>query len=468
MPPITTPVHREIIDDFALEIERKQLKTAKPKYTVINFRTDIQDGKEREIVKVPIHLLRYRKDNGRISSDVFDYVKRIGPLDEKDEDAQKQIREFLEQKDPEKTHALRMSIIHGGQREPAIVTCDGFLINGNRRKMVMEKLHKEHPHDEKYAYMKAVILPGKNDEGGPPTLIEIEKIESRYQLQSDGKSEYYGFDRALSIKRKLDLGFSLEEQLKDDPIYAEATKAQLKTAVKKLKKEFLNPLLCIDRYLKQFRREGQYKTISSGKGDPEGRWEAFKDYSDVHTNCFSNPNRRIALDIDEEDIGTFEEAAFNIIRLRLVPDMPKVHTIMRNLPKFLDTKEGKKAIKKLTDDVDPVLPKEECYDDKGDALSYEEIDEKWVAKNKQSITYNLKKSAQEYESKREKETPLQLLEVAYQKLTHDNMDMTAILINDQDRARKLAVKIKNRAEDIEKEIYQFQKEQKKLRKKHAS
>ena len=102
------------------------------------------------------------------------------------------------------------------------------------------------------------------------------------------------------------------------------------------------------------------------------------------------------------------------------------------------------------------------------AHEYDEIDEKWVAKNKQSITYHLKKAAREYDDKREKETPLQLLEVAYQKLTHDNMDMGAILIADQDRARKLAVKIKNRADDIEKELYQFKKEQKKLRKKHAS
>ena len=40
MPPITTPVLREIIDDFAREIKRKKLKTATPKFTVINFRTD--------------------------------------------------------------------------------------------------------------------------------------------------------------------------------------------------------------------------------------------------------------------------------------------------------------------------------------------------------------------------------------------------------------------------------------------
>ena len=468
MSAITTPSPREIIEDFALKIQEKKLKTAKPKFAVINFRTDIQDGKEREIVKVPIHLLRYRKDNGRISSDVLDYEINIGPLDEKDDKSQKQIRKFLEQKDPEKTHTLRMSIIHGGQLEPAIITCDGFLINGNRRKMVMEKLHKEQPHEEKYAYMKVVILPGKDDEGGPPTLIEIEKIENRYQLQSSGKSEYYGFDRALSIKRKLELGFSLEEQLKDDPVYAEATKAQLNAAVKRLKKDYLNPLICVDKYLEQFKREGQYKTISSRMGDPEGRWQAFIDYSNVYTNYFNNPNKRIELEIEEEEIGVLEEAAFNIIRLRSIPSMPKVHTIMRELPKYLETKEGKKAIIKISNNVDPLLPKEECYDKNGNPLSYDEIEEKWVAKNKQSITYNVKKASREYDNKREKETPLQLLKVAYQKLTHNNMDMRAILIADQDKARKLAVKIKNRAEDIEKELYRFQKDQKKLSKKHAN
>ena len=106
--------------------------------------------------------------------------------------------------------------MHGGQREPAFITCDGFLINGNRRKMVIDQLKSDFPEDDRYPFMKVVILPGLNEPGGPPSLVEIEKLENRYQLQSDGKSEYYGFDRALSMKRKIELGLSLEEQLRDD------------------------------------------------------------------------------------------------------------------------------------------------------------------------------------------------------------------------------------------------------------
>ena len=82
------------------------------------------------------------------------------------------------------------------------------------------KILKESTKIDKFDYMKVIILPGEDDEdeGGPPTLKEIEQLENRYQMQSDGKSEYYGFDKALSMKRKIDeTKFSLEEQLRDSP-----------------------------------------------------------------------------------------------------------------------------------------------------------------------------------------------------------------------------------------------------------
>ena len=125
---MTKPVTREIIDDFAAEIEKRKTRTVKPSRTVIDFRTDKRDGVEREVFRVPIELLRFRKNNGRISSDVTDYEKNVGPLSETEDDHQRIIAEFLADKDPEKTEILRKSIIHSGQDKPAIITCDGFLI----------------------------------------------------------------------------------------------------------------------------------------------------------------------------------------------------------------------------------------------------------------------------------------------------------------------------------------------------
>ncbi len=465
MPSITKPVAREIIEDFAKEITARRLHTAKPSKTVINFRTDKRDGVERTIWRVPIELLRYRKDNGRITSDVLDYEKNVGILDERDDFSQANIAKFLEEKDPEKTSILRNSIMHGGQSEPAIITCDGFLINGNRRKMVMARLHREAPNDDIYAYMKAVILPGRDDEGGPPTLLEIEKIENRYQLQSDGKSEYYGFDRALSIKRKIQIGLSLEEQLSDDPQYAGATKTQIEKAIRDHEKNFLLPLECVDRYLKQFKREGQYRTISSGMSDREGRWQAFIDYSSIYTRYLSNPKRRIELNIEEDEIGGIEEAAFDIIRFRTIPDMPKVHMIMRNLPKYCRTKDGKKEILRIAEQVEPVLPPDELINPDRNPLLTSQIDAKWAAKTRETIIYRVKKAAHSHEVLKEKETPIGLLESALKKLTHDEMDLRAIATSDFGTARTLLIEIQDRAKELESEVYHFIKEFKKLGKK---
>jgi hypothetical protein len=465
MRPITKPMTREIVDDFAKEIRQKRMRTAKPSKTVINFRTDIRDGVEREVYRVPIDILRFRKDNGRIASDVSDYQQNTGVLNEKDEKAQARIAEFLEEKDPEKTAALTMSIMHDGQRDPAIITCDGFIINGNRRKMVMDRLRREHPDNENFAYMKVVILPGEDEEGGPPTLLEIEKIENRYQLQSDGRSEYYGFDRALSIKRKIDLGLPLEDQLRDDPRYASVTKADLDKAVKKYEKEYLLPLACVDRYLKQFKRDGCYRTISAGISDPEGRWQAFRDYSDTYSNCFGNAKRLMELGLKEEEIGQIEEAAFDIIRLRTIPDMPKAHMIMRDLPKYCRTREGKKELLKIADEVEPVMPRHESFDESGNPLSVEHMDAKWVAKNKGPVTWHLKKASTAHEMRKEKETPISLLEAAYKKLTHEDMDLAAIGVVDFPIARKLIEDIKERADELERQLYRHEKELKKLLKK---
>lgn len=462
MSAITTPQERKIIIDFAEEISKKKYPSKTPSKAVINFRTDRADSRERTVYRVPVNLLRYRKRNGRIASDVMHHEKNVGILSEKDDEDQAKLKGFLERKDPQKTTDLYQSIRHSGQLEPAIITCDGFLINGNRRKMVIENLNQKHPDNSEFTYMKVVILPGKDDEGGPPTLLEIEQIENRYQLQSEGKSEYYGFDRALSIKRKIEIGLSLQAQLRDDPRYASISEGELKKAVRKYEKDYLDPLNCVDRYLRQFRREGQYGTISSRSSDPEGRWQSFKDYSATYKRDFKSANKRIRYDINEQEIGEIETAAFNIIRLRNLKGLPKPHVIMRNLAKYCRHSEGKKAIKKIAKEVEPTLPRNEEYDNDGKPLKREEIDAKWAAKYQQSIIYNTKKAERYYKNLKDKETPIGLLEAAYKKLTHDAMDLSRIAIVDLPSARELAARIKKEANQIETKIYHLKKNYKKL------
>jgi len=468
MDDITKSKTREIIDNFAKAIKKAAVKSSPPKTAVINFRNEYRDRKPRIRYEVPIGLLLYRKDNGRISSDVLNYEKDKGLLDEKNSKAQEIVRQFLEEKDKEKTEELLRLIEHSGQREPAIITCDGFLINGNRRKMVLEKLLREYPGDARFKTLNVVILPSEEDEGGPPTLKEIEEIENRYQLQSEGKAEYYAFDRALSMRHKISIGMSIEEQLRDDPIYANLEPREFKKAVQKFQDDYLNPLECVDRYLSNLEREGLYSTISKGLGDPEGRWQAFLDYYNCFRKRVDNNKERMALGIEEDEVGKIEDVAFKIIRMRQLQGLPginKVHQAMRELPKWLKVEGSKKELLKLTD-ISLDWPEEESRDKDGRPYNDRTIDQLWSQEHGHKINSQLKKTINNYEQKKDQETPINLLKSALQKLNHESMKPDYIKLTDMPAAMKLAENIEKRARELVREFYRYQKEHSEFKEKH--
>ena len=199
---MTKPANRVIIEDFADLIAKQKRPEAKPSKAIIRFRNDEQDRVERDVFLIKSEYLRFRKENGRIFSDICSYEEDNGVLKETSDKAQDVIRGFISEIDPVKNIEVYKSIQSVGQQEVAIITCDGFLINGNRRKLVIDKLLKD-TEEEKYKTLKVVVLPGKDDQGGPPTTTEIEEIELRYQQHTDGKSEYTGLNQALSIRNKI-------------------------------------------------------------------------------------------------------------------------------------------------------------------------------------------------------------------------------------------------------------------------
>jgi len=454
---ISTIAERKIIEDFAKEITQKRETGIHPEKTVIEFRNDRQKGKdgERFVYLVPTKLLRFRKDNGRIASDVYSFEKQNGILDETLDSTQEIIRKFLANKDDENNIKLRNLIKHSGQIEPAIITCDGFLINGNRRKMVIEELY-ERTKDKKYESMKVVILPGINDEGGPPTIKEIEQIENRYQLQSDGKSEYTNFDRAISIQRKIDSGMSLEEQLKDDPSLVELTTKEFQKKLQEVKNKFLSPLECVDRYLENLGREGLYDSISEGRADKEGRWYSFIDYYERVYKQLIDSKKRNELGVEEDEVGDIEDIAFKIIRKKDFPDH-KTHEVIRKLPKILANKDSKKEFMKIKS-VSNNLNEE----DYNETDKLQTIDKKWGSINATAIIGSVKKAINIIEHEKEIETPLTLLDEALKKLNHDNMDPEVLDIFKIEDALKKSKEIQERAHVLEKLFWEQKNKVKKL------
>lgn len=404
---ISTTPERKIIDDFAKEINIRKITGSKPENAVIEFRDDRKIGKTRPIYLVPVELLRFRKDNGRIASDIASYEKINGPLEETLDETQEIICNFLKEKDEIDNIKLRKLIEHSGQNEPAIITCDGFLINGNRRKMILEEL--------KIPTMKVVILPGKNDEGGPPTIKEIEQIENRYQLQSDGKSEYTNFDRAISIQRKIRTGMTLDEQLRDDPSLVGLSEKEFNKVKQKYHEEFLGPLQCIDRYLEQLNRSGLYDNISEGRTDREGRWYSFIPYYQLYRQL-QDERSRIKLEVEEYEIGDIEDVTFKIIRKKDFPDNIKLMQVIRTLPKILKNPDAKKELMKIQTNCKDL--NESDYNLNDDLKT---IDRKWGKKNETLIIGKVKEAIRRIEHEKDLETPLTLLTEALKKLNHDNM-----------------------------------------------
>lgn len=315
--------------------------------------------------------------------------------------------------------------------------------------------------------MKVVILPGETDEGGPPTLLEIEEIENRYQLQSEAKAEYSALDRALSMRRKIESGMTLEQQLGDDPIYAGLEAKKFTEEVKKCEKEFLKPLECIERYLARLGREGLYSTVSRGLGDSEGRWQAFHDYYSFVYLKLEDEKKRIHLGISEDEIGRIEDVAFKIIRKREFKGLrlPKPHKIIRDLPKWLGDKEAKKELLKLVD-VPTTLPAASCSDASGKEYDERMVDEIWGQQYATDITRRVKNAMYSYDYNREQETPVGLLEAALKKLKHERMDPTSVNISDYSKAMKIARAIQARATELENQFYLQQKKHKQLIRKY--
>ena len=366
------------------------------------------------------------------------------------------MHKFLRDKDPEKTDELKQLLRADGQREPGIITADGFLINGNRRKVALDELQREYPAADAFRTMKVVILPGRDDEGGPPTLKEIEQIENRYQLQTEGKAEYSGFDAALSVRDKISSGYTLEQQMRDDPQYKLMEKAEFGRAVKKREKDLLEPLECVDDYLDAIGRPGEYSAVSRGLGDPEGRCEdqrrqRARDLSQGFWTRAKTPRGLDKMGIDETEAGAILQAAYSVIRLRTVPQFGKLHDIMRDVPKY--TEHGKARLLELAKNTKHDLPPAETVDAEGEQLTREAIEEKWKSKYREEITRRLIQAREASETGNEKNAPFTLLSDALKKLTHDNMVVENIPTNDLNAALAIANDLCTESDKLKSQIY---------------
>ncbi len=444
---------RSVDKTLKTKIEKLRDDATPPTEDVIDFQNNLIKGKTSKIYELPVKELKFRKENGRIKAEVESYEKINGTLNELSDETQELLRTFLGKNDPDKKEILKQQIKHKGQLQPAIITCDGFLINGNRRKMILEELYEESHKSSQFEKMRVIILPEN------VSLFDIKRIENRYQLQDDGKSEYHGLNRALTIRDNIKDNYSLLAQIKDDPQYSDKSTRELQTVEKQFQRDYLLPLECVDRYLKTFNREGLYNTISESAGDKEGRWQAFKDYSNFYYGTLKNPSAIKQLGInDSNEVGKIENAIFKIIRKRKLDSkeiekvLGKVHSFVRpgNLKKYLSKPEAKKHILNIALDVPDDIDDKDKKDKNGIYATEREIDDKWGenSKVKEGVLGNLMKAYRVVHNQVERMKPFELLEDSLKKLNHENMKIEEMGIENYKDALILCRKISDRADEL--------------------
>ena len=142
------------------------------------------------VYKIPLECLVYNKYNGRILSRVMSLEAQGKEMDLEEEDGKKTVEKFLWDSKEDRNKKTKEDIEKYGQKEVGIITKDGVIVDGNRRVMLLNQI-------DRYDYFKAVVLSVKSDEDS----VEIEKLETTYQMGEDEKLGYNPIEIYLKTSR---------------------------------------------------------------------------------------------------------------------------------------------------------------------------------------------------------------------------------------------------------------------------
>lgn len=204
--------------------------------------------------EIPMDLIIYNVENGRIASLVKSYEREHSSLNpEKEEDA-KQIAQFLYDSNDVANKKTKRNIVANGQLETGIITCDGVLVDGNRRVSLMRQIisdssfsTSERARCEKF---RAIVLPEDADKK------EILRLETTFQMGADEKVGYNAIEKYLHAQDLSDQGFSTSD-------ISEFMNLDGATEVTKL----LEIKQLIDEYLEYFGLDGLYTRLPKGFED---------------------------------------------------------------------------------------------------------------------------------------------------------------------------------------------------------
>lgn len=156
--------------------------------------------KQLPLVEVEVDWVRFSTLNHRTRAEQMREIHNSGNKDLFTADpmgAAAQEAQYRILRSQEGFDHLKEDLRERGQQEPAIITAEGILINGNRRSAALRSLH----HDDKHLkakYVKCLLLPQD------ATAAELVDLEAELQVARDFKEDYSWINEALLIEELYD------------------------------------------------------------------------------------------------------------------------------------------------------------------------------------------------------------------------------------------------------------------------
>lgn len=155
-----------------------------------------------DVYKLPADMLFYNIRNGRFAAEYSDMIRKEGGyLNPEDEDDEEKIRGLLLSLDEGETKRTYNDLKIRGQWNCGIITEDGYVVDGNRRKAIMSKIYMDTGQEE-WKYLKVARLERS------VTSEDLWALEAGIQLGKDAIVRYGPINELLKIREGIEAGLS--------------------------------------------------------------------------------------------------------------------------------------------------------------------------------------------------------------------------------------------------------------------
>lgn len=250
------------------------------------------------VCQIPLECLIYNKYNGRILSRTKSLESQGHIIDAETKEGERKIDELLWQSKKNRNEITKIDIEKKGQLKVGIITKDGIIIDGNRRVMLLNRI-------KKYNYFIAVVLPVELKDDP----IEIEKLETTYQMGEDEKLGYNPIEKYLKAKqlyKKLNEQFNHKESIDKIADWMGEKPSEIE--------HYLGVVDVMDRYLEYLKYDGIYSMADTHDDGKEDLFLHLKKWIDTFKDK----------DVDGKDINKESDKGFDHYSLSDVDDLETI------------------------------------------------------------------------------------------------------------------------------------------------